>query len=85
MFGVSAFAQTPFASLAGVSSVIFVIESIQSDDSSTQISVFLQSLAEHITLAEFDATTGDFFDGVVEAVSMADSSTAGAVFSLYHL
>lgn len=80
MFGVSSFAQTPFASLAGVAYALSVAENIGLADTSSQLSAFLQNIAEPITVDEVDATAGDFFSSVIEAVTSAESATVLAAF-----
>ena len=61
MFGIAAFAQTPFASLAGAAYAFAVTENLTSADSSTQLSAFLQSIAENIRSEDDNSNAGLFF------------------------
>ena len=81
MFGTSAFAQSPFATLGPVALDLSISEDITLADASTQASAFLQLITEPITVDEVENDTGIiFFDSVTEAISVADSSTQASTF-----
>jgi hypothetical protein len=81
MFGIAAFAQSPFASLGGTAYALSISEAITLADSSTQASAFLQSITEPITVTQVpNDTGGNFFGSVTEAISLADSSTQASTF-----
>jgi hypothetical protein len=75
MLGIASFAQTPFSALAGKIFPFDIAEGIALNDSSTQLSAFLQSIAENSVLDDIDATTGDYFALVYEDTGVADLST----------
>ena len=60
MFGISAFAATPFASLAGNVFAFDITENITLADTSSQVSAFLQSLAENSTLGDSSTQLSTF-------------------------
>jgi hypothetical protein len=74
MFGISSFAETPFASLAGAGFVFTLVEGIQSADSSTQQSNYSLSHVENVLLDEIDSTGAIFFANVTESLFSADTS-----------
>jgi hypothetical protein len=81
MFGISAFAQSPFASLAGTDIILSIIEDIGVDDSSTQLSTFLQSITEPIGVSDVENDAGgNFFGSVTETITLDDSSTQASTF-----
>ena len=67
MFGVSSFAQTPFAALPVFGGTVFVdsiTENVGVADVSTQISAFLQSIIAPITVDDFNSQAGLFFKDI---------------------
>jgi hypothetical protein len=74
MFGISSFAQTPFASLAGAGFVFTLVEGIQSADSSTQQSNYSLGHVENVLLDEIDSTGAIFFANVTESLFSGDTS-----------
>ena len=81
MFGIPAYAATPFAALAGNSFSFAVVEDIGAADSSTQLSTFLQTRTENITMADTPNDAGvSYSDGVVETFTFGDSSTQASAF-----
>ena len=81
MFGIPAYAATPFAALAGNSFSFAVVEDIGAADSSTQLSAFLQTIAQDITMADTPNDAGvSYSDGVVETLTFGDSSTQQSAF-----
>lgn len=81
MFGIASFAQTPFASLAGVSFSFSLTEDLAADDASTQLSAFLFSHNEAITENEIEVTgVGLFFGSLNETLTADDSSTQLSTF-----
>jgi hypothetical protein len=54
MFGISAFAQVPFASLANTGIVLSIIEDVGMADFSTQLSAFLLSQTNDIIVDDVD-------------------------------
>ena len=80
MFGSAAFAQVPFAALAGNASIVFISEGIQFGDASIQLTTYLISQTEPFTVDDIDATAGDFFGSVVENLNAADANTVLAAF-----
>ena len=70
MFGIASFSQVPFASLAGNNFALSLTENLNSDDASTQLSAFLQSITEDITESEIEVTgTGLFFGSIIRHCS----------------
>lgn len=81
MFGIPAYAATPFAALAGNSFSFAVVENIGTADSSTQLSAFLQTRTENITMADTPNDAGiSYSTGVVETLTFGDSSTQQSAF-----
>jgi hypothetical protein len=80
VFGISSFAQSPFASLAGIRFSFALNENVTSADLNSQQSAFLQSIAEPVTVDDIDATAGDFFGSVIENLNAADAATVLAGF-----
>lgn len=81
MFGIPAYAATPFAALAGNSFSFAVVEDIGTADSSTQLSAFLQTRTENITMADTPNDAGiSYSTGVVETLTFGDSSTQQSAF-----
>ena len=81
MFGTSAFAQAPFASLANTGIVLSIIEDFGMADSSTQLSAFLQSQTENIGIADVINDAGvNYFGSATETIAFDDSSTQLSTF-----
>jgi hypothetical protein len=81
MFGIAAFAQSPFASLGGTAFALSISEAITLADSSAQASTFLQSRAENIGIADVINDAGaNYFGSVTEAITLADSSSQASTF-----
>ena len=81
MFGIPAYAATPFAALAGTSYAFSVTEDIGAADSSTQLSTFLQTTTQNITMADTPNDAGiSYSDGVNENITFGDSSTQASTF-----
>jgi len=81
MFGIPAYAATPFAALAGTSYSFAVTEDISAADSSTQLSAFLQTFSDGITIADTPNDAGvSYSDGVNEGITADDSSTQLSTF-----
>lgn len=74
MFGISSFAETPFASLAGAGFVFTLVEGIQSADSSAQQSNYSLGHVENVLLDEIDSTGAIFFANVTESLFSGDTS-----------
>jgi len=58
MFGISSFAQVPFASLAGTAHTASLTEDIGLADTNTQVWSFQQSQTEAITIDDFNSEAG---------------------------
>jgi len=81
VFGIPAYAATPFAALAVNSFSFSVTEDIGAADSSTQLSAFLQTITENTVVDEVENDVGgNFFAGVVESFTFDDSSTQQSAF-----
>lgn len=81
MFGVSSFAQTPFASLAGTSIALSLVENFGSADFNAQQAAFLFSQIEAITSSDIETTGNALFIATInEAVTPNDSSTQLSTF-----
>jgi hypothetical protein len=82
MFGISSFAQAPFASLAGTAFTAALSEDITLADSSSQIFAFNQSVAENFDISNIENTDGgsSFFFGATETLTFGDSSTQVSTF-----
>ena len=87
MFGISSFAQTSFASLAGNAYSLSINENFNPLDSSSQIFAFLAAITEPVTSNNTDSEVDVFYEGIVEGYSPADSSTQSSAFylSLIHI
>lgn len=73
MFGTSSFAQTPFASLAGVNITLSLTEGIQSADASTALYAFIFNHTEAVTESAVEITGAAlFFGSVTEAMGLDD-------------
>ena len=75
MFGLSAFAQSPFASLGGQSYVLTLTENATLADTPTTTFVFPFAVTEPFTSSDTNAEIDVFYEGVVEALTQADAST----------
>ena len=75
MFGISSFAQVPFASLAGTAFIATIDENIGLDDSNSQTWAFLQSITEPVTMTDLSSTAGLFVTSINENFTSDDSST----------
>lgn len=81
MFGIPAFAATPFASQAGNSYSFSVAENIGAADSSTQAQVLLNTITENITVTQVgNDAGGNFFGSLTEGITLGDSSTQQFAF-----
>lgn len=81
MFGIPAYAATPFAALAGTNFSFAVTEDISAADSSTQLSAFLQTITENTVVDEVENDVGgNFFAGLTEGIAFDDSSTQLSTF-----
>jgi hypothetical protein len=82
MFGISSFAQVPFASLAGTAFTASLAEDIGMADSNSQIFVFNQSFTESINaIADVINDAGvNYFGSATENIGLADLSTQVATF-----
>ena len=76
MFGISAFAQSPFASLGGTAYPVSVAESFTFSDSYLGPATFGGIIADSISLVDGDggATTFDFFVTDAETFSLDDQA-----------
>jgi len=81
VFGLSSFAQAPFASTGGASYLFVVAENIDLAESTTQSSAFLLSITEDTVLDDVDATAGDYFGSIIEAITIEDTPTIQAAFA----
>jgi len=75
MFGISAFSQTPFSSLAGKLFAESPIENVGVTDIRNTVATFLQSKTENINVNEINADDNSFFALINEFVGMADVKT----------
>ena len=81
MFGIPAFAATPFASQAGNSYSFSLAENLGAADSSTQVSAFLQTTTQDITMADTPNDAGiSYSTGINEGTTSGDSSTQASAF-----
>ena len=81
MFGISAFAQAPFASLGTLAFSFSITENIGMADSSTQQSAFLQSTTQNIIVDDVDNDAGiNYFGSATETIAFDDSSTQLSTF-----
>ena len=80
MFGISSFAQVPFASLAGTAYTASVTEDVGMADANTQMWSFGQTLTENVVMTAFDSEAGFFVGTIVETFSVDDSSTQVSAF-----
>ena len=79
MFGISAFAQSPFASLGMNAYVLSITEDVNLADSNAQASAFLQSITEPITLTDLNSQGVIFIGTVSEEVGLADSPSISSI------
>ena len=80
MYGISAFAQSPFAALGGNYYPLFITESLTSKDSYVDIAAFLASITEAITSGDAESSTAQFAAIVTEALTSADAETIGSAY-----
>lgn len=81
MFGIPAYAATPFAALAGTSFAFSVAENISAADSSIQSQVLLNSIIENIDVDDVENDVGgNFFGSITETFTFDDSSTQQSAF-----
>ena len=81
MFGIPAYAATPFAALAGNSFSFAVTEDISAADFSTQSQVLLNSIIENIGVDDAENDLGgNFFGSLTEGITFDDSSTQQSAF-----
>ena len=73
MFGISTFAQVPFASLGPNAFALSISEDFSPADDSSQVSAFLQSIAEPITLTDNNSQAAIFVFGLTELKLLFDS------------
>jgi len=76
MYGISAFAQAPYAALGGPPVIpLSIVEGMTLADLSTQLSTFLQSLTEGSTLADTPTRDVTFPLSVTETILSDDFNT----------
>ena len=80
MYGISAFAQSPFAALGGNYYPLSITESLTSRDSYVDIAAFLASITEGITSGDVESSTAQFAAIVTEALTSADAETIGSAY-----
>jgi hypothetical protein len=81
VFGIPAYAATPFAALAGTSFAFSVAENISAADSSIQSQVLLNSIIENIGVDDVENDVGgNFFGSITETFTFDDSSTQQSAF-----
>jgi len=86
MFGYGAFAQPPFASLAGTAYALSISEDITLADSSTQSQTLLNSITENIGIADVVNDAGaNYFGSLTEAITLDDSSAQVFAYHLFQL
>ena len=78
MFGISAYSQTPFASLAGNVIALSLTENINAADTNSQVWAFKQTITEDSTLNDINSGAGTFIGTIVETFSFADSKIGRA-------
>ena len=89
MFGLSTFAQTPFAALGGGNQyALSITEAFTSSDSNTQQFAFLQSITEPVTMTDNNSEAAIYIFAETENFGVADSNTQQFAFldlSLIHI
>ena len=75
MFGYAAFAQPPFASLAGTAHSLSLTENVNMADTSSQVYAFAPSITENVTMGDVSSFAGIFIATRNENFGIADSST----------
>ena len=80
MFGVSAFAQSPFASLANKTFADTVTENIGVAATPAQIVAYTTMIVEPISVFSSDNTSTSNFVSIFETVTMADANTQQSAF-----
>jgi len=75
MFGITAFAQAPFAALGGNAYVFSLTEDSGLADSNSQTFTFLQSITEPFTITDNNSQAGLFIETISEGFTLADSNT----------
>jgi hypothetical protein len=83
MFGITPFSQVPFSSLGSAATIAYLAtltEDIGLTDTNTQLSTFLQVVAENFIAEDFNSEASIFFEGIVETLSNSDSSTQLSAF-----
>jgi len=76
MFGISAFAQTPFAGLGTTAYAFSINENSSLADSEAITAAFLQSISEPVTMTDANSEAGSIFLlSLVENFNLADSNS----------
>ena len=75
MFGISAFAQPPFATINNTGFFLNITENIDVADSNSQTWTFGQVIAENVTMNDINSQAGIFIGTIVETLSSGDSSS----------
>jgi len=82
MFGNSAFAVAPFATLGGGTAFSFsLVENINMADASNQVFAFNEAFTENVVMDDIDATAGSFFGTINEFVAINDAENITAQFA----
>ena len=73
MFGITTFAQSPFAGLGTTIYTFSIIENSGLADSSTQLSTYLISFAENVVMNNGVAGQNNYYNSLNENIGIADA------------
>jgi len=72
MFGISAFAQSPFASLGTNAYQLSITENFAIVDNISTGAQLFEGITEAITMADTNTNTWAFLDSIAESIAMAE-------------
>lgn len=82
MFGISPFAQAPFATLATNTYLFSVFEDIAAADTSAQLSALLQATTENLVITDENSQGSIFYASVNEVLDIVDNHISGIDFTV---
>ena len=81
MYGISAFAQSPFAALGGNYYPLSITEAVTSNNTDSEVDVFYEGIVEGISQADSSTQTSAFYYTNTEAITSGDAESITAQFA----
>ena len=81
MYGISAFAQSPFAALGGNYYPLSITEAVTSNNFDSEVDVFYEGIVEGISQADSSTQTSAFYYTNTEAITSGDAESITAQFA----